>query len=33
VTVASNILNDAEAVAKRHPQYMSAAHVDIFNVH
>jgi saccharopine dehydrogenase-like NADP-dependent oxidoreductase len=32
VTVASNILADAEAVAARHPQYLKAAFLDIFNV-
>jgi len=31
VTVGSNLIKDAEAVAARHPEYMSAVHIDIFN--
>jgi len=32
VTVASNLIKEAEGVAARHPQYLKAALVDIFNV-
>ena len=32
VTVASNMLKEAESVAARHPQYLKAIYLDIFNV-
>ena len=32
ITVASNLLKEAEGVASRHPQFIKAALVDIFNV-
>ena len=32
ITVASNILADAERVAKRHPQHMSAIFLDVLDV-
>ena len=32
ITVASNILKDAEQVAQRHPKSMSAVYIDITNV-
>lgn len=33
ITVASNILEDAERVASKYLQFMSATHLDIFNVY
>ncbi len=32
VTVGSNLLDDAKLIASRHPEFMSAVFIDIFNV-
>jgi len=32
VTVASNMLKEAEGIAARHPQFIKPAFIDIFNV-
>ena len=32
VTVASNVIEEARVIASRHPEYMEAAYIDIFNV-
>ena len=32
ITVASNIVADAEKLAKRHPKCMSSTFIDVFNV-
>ena len=32
VTVASNMIKEAEGIAARHPQYIKPALIDIFNV-
>ena len=32
ITVASNLLKEAEGISARHPQFIKAALVDIFNV-
>lgn len=32
ITVASNVLRDAQAIASRHPHLMKGAFIDIFNV-
>ena len=32
ITVASNLIKEAEGIAARHPQFIKAALVDIFNV-
>ena len=32
ITVASNIIKDARAVCQRHPEHMSASHLDVFDV-
>ncbi len=32
ITVASNLIKEAEGIAARHPEFIKAALVDIFNV-
>ena len=32
ITVASNMIKEAEGIAARHPQFIKAALIDIFNV-
>ena len=32
ITVASNIIEDAKKIASRHPSYMDAVYLDVFNV-
>ena len=32
ITVASNLINDAKRVASKHPQFMDAAYLDVFDV-